>query len=343
MANQDIFEKLTEEWSEELQEAFLRAVEDIRERVKIKAIAKLLQDDDIDGALRAVGLDPLDFREIDRVMSGLLSAGGDGFALEVERQAPKRGPEGGVVRFLFDARNPRAENWIRSRSGRLITEITDGQRIMIRKVLEEGLAAGRNPRTIAIELVGRRSRVTGKREGGLIGLTSGQEEWQRSYARELASIDPAMLRRALGKGLRDKRFDATVRRAIKTGEPIPAETRSKMLTAYRNRSLKYRAETIARNEVIQSLGRVQQEAWDQAIERGHVDVDDLIKIPISARDERVRHKHREVEKKNKDGVGWNEFYAVPAGMSPQMHAPYEDEPGCRCRERVKVKRFRGLR
>jgi len=337
-SNRDPFEALTEEWSEELQDAFLEAIQDIRDRSRINVIAAMLEAGDVDGALRAVGIDPLDFRHMDRLIGELFSSGGEAFAQDVERQAPKRSAEGSIVRFLFDARNPRAETWIREHAGQLITgRIVPDQIAMIRSVLEDGLSAGRNPKTIALDLVGRRSRVTGKREGGLIGLTQQQEEWQRSYASEIASTSPEALRKALKKGLRDKRFDASVRKAIQSGEQIPAETRTKMLLAYRNRSLKYRAETIARTEIIQALGRSQVEVWDQAIDRGRVAVQDLIKIPVSVKDEHVRHNHLEVERLNKDGVGWTEFYAVPAGMAPQLHAPY-DEPMCRCRERVKVRR-----
>lgn len=337
-SNRDPFDELTDQWSEELREAFLDAIQELRNRSKVAVIARMLEAGDVDGALRAVGIDPLNFRHIDRVMAELFNAGGEAFALDVERQVPARSPEGAIVRFFFDGRNQRAEGWLRNRSGTLITQIVEGQRQLIRTVLQSGLADGRNPRSIALDLVGRRSRATGRREGGIIGLTSGQEAWQRAYALELTSSDPAVLRRALGRGLRDKRFDSVVRKAIQSGEPIPAETRSKMLTSYRNKSLKYRADSISRNEVIKALGVAQQEAWQQAIDRGRVNAVDVIKIPISSRDERVRHNHREVEAMNREGVAWDQAYRVPAGMAPQMHAPF-DEPMCRCRERIKIRRF----
>ncbi|MTH96417.1 head morphogenesis protein [Roseibium sp. RKSG952] len=341
MSNKDPFDDLTAHWSNELRKAFLTAVQEVRDRQKVSVITGLIERGDIDAALRAVGMDPQDYRLMDRVLAQLMNAGGDSFALEIERQAPVRSPEGAIVRFFFDGRNPNAELWLRTRSSDLIRQIVDDQQVMIREHLRSGLEAGQNPRTTALSLVGKINPATRRREGGVIGLTSGQEAWQRRYAAELASDDPAELQKALKRGLRDKRFDASVKKAIKSGEPIPAATRSKMVTAYRNRSLKYRADVIARTETIRALGQTQTLAYEQAILDGRVTADQLTKYPMSARDERVRHRHRAVEKLNEGGVPWNQAYQVPPGMAPQMHAPY-DEPMCRCREKVRINRFLGL-
>jgi hypothetical protein len=62
-----------------------------------------------------------------------------------------------------------------------ITEIVADQKTAVRNFLEAGLAEGANPRTTALDLVGRISGASGKREGGVIGLTSSQEGWVRNY------------------------------------------------------------------------------------------------------------------------------------------------------------------
>jgi uncharacterized protein with gpF-like domain len=67
-----------------------------------------------------------------------------------------------------------------------------------------------------------------------------------------------------------------------------------MVAAYRNRALRYRAETIARSETITALHQAQSDALDQATQRraerrrGHDDW-------RSAHDKRVRDAHRELD------------------------------------------------
>lgn len=337
-SNRDAFEVLTEKWTPELRKAFLDAIYEIRGRVNIDLITKLLNEGNVEAAVRAVGLDPLDFRILDQSLTGVFNQGGSLFGDTIPAI---RDAAGAVIKFQFDVRNLRAEQWTRNKSSTLITEIINDQKVAIRNHLVAGLEAGKNPRTTALELVGRRNPTTGTRDGGVIGLTSGQEGWQRKYASELASTNPADLKAALGRGLRDKRFDGAIKKAIRTGEPIPAETQAKMRMAYRNKSLKYRADVISRNETIRALGASQAEAYSQAIDKGIVKADTITRFWVTAGDERVRHTHRLIPGMNKDGVGWQEPFQTPTG--PSMHAPHDTDIMCRCREKVRIDYFAGLK
>lgn len=335
--NRDPIEALTEVWEPRIRAAVLDAVRAISDRVSLSVLEARLRVGDVEGALRAVGLSEADFTGLRDATTAAYADGGRGSA---EAIPAARDPGGALVKVLFDVRNPRAERWVSSRSATLVGGIVSDQREAIRSHLRSGLEAGVNPRTAALDLVGRIDPRTKSRVGGAIGLTSGQEAWQRAYADELASSDPADLRKALARGLRDARFDRSIAKAIEMGEPIPAETRAKMVAAYRTASLKYRADTIARTETIRALGASQAEAYDQAIERGQVSESALRKFWQTAGDERVRHDHRMIPGMNAKGRMWAEAFDTPTG--PSMHAPHETDVMCRCREIVRIDRFRGL-
>jgi hypothetical protein len=334
--NSDPIDDLVAKWEPRLREAFLKAVQKIVDRSNVSLIARMLQNGDVEGAVRAVGLDPLDFRDLSGGITETFNEGG----LAFEEQIPARRDllNQSVVGFQFDVRNLTAEAWTRDHSSNLVTGIIEDQKAAIRDFLTAGLVEGRNPTSTALDLVGRKNPVTGQREGGIIGLTSGQEAWQERYRQELAGTDPDGLRNALTRGLRDKRYDAAIRRAIDTGKPIPATTQAKMLQGYRNRSLKYRADTISRNETMRALGASQTETYRQAIEAGHVRADTITRFWMTAGDERVRHNHRLIPGMNKDGRGWQEPFDTPTG--PSLHAPHDHDVGCRCRERIRIDYFR---
>ncbi|MER8471544.1 hypothetical protein [Mesorhizobium sp. M1405] len=87
-----------------------------------------------------------------------------------------RDPSGFQVVLRWDARNMAAETWLREHSAQLVTNIVADQQIAIRAAFSEGLARGTNPTRTALEVVGRINRVTGSREGGVIGLTTVQSD-----------------------------------------------------------------------------------------------------------------------------------------------------------------------
>lgn len=336
--NVDPFEALTEKWEPEIRKAFLAAIAEIRDKASIEAIAEQIRRGNIEDAIRAVGIDPVNFRLLDQAIQAAFNNGGAVFGQAIP--AIRDGVTNAVVQFYFDIRNTRAEAWARDRSATLVTGIITDQQVAIRASIVAGLEAGINPRTAALDLVGRRSPATGLREGGIVGLTSGQEQWQRNYAAEISSTDTQSLRAALQRGLRDKRFDRDIRKAIATGEPIPAATQAKMLAQYRNASLKHRGVVISRNESIKALGASQHEAYQQAIDKGQIEADQIKRFWVTAGDERVRHTHRLIPGMNKEGRGWYEPFQTPTG--PTMHAP-SDEPLCRCREKIRLNFFKDLR
>ena len=143
-------------------------------------------------------------------ISGNTSAFNGGGVAAVEGMPALRDPSGHTIVVRWDVRNLAAEEWLRLHSSTLITGIVQDQETAIRTALEAGLARGDNPTRTALDVVGRVNRVTGTREGGIIGLTAHQAGYVDNARRELSSGDPSAMRNYLDRGRRDKLFDRTV-------------------------------------------------------------------------------------------------------------------------------------
>ncbi len=338
MARNIPFDHLISEWEPKLQRAFLESIHNLRNIAHIDQIVRMLEAGDVSGALSAVGIDAASFRPFDKSITAAFEAGGEATAASVPIT---RAADGLRTVFQFSIRNPEAEQWLKTYSGNLIREIVDDQKTAVRNFLSAGLSEGNNPRTTALDLVGRISAQTGNREGGVIGLNSTQEGWVRNYAAELASDNP---KAALERSLRDARFDRAVLKAQASGEPIPAELQKKMVTAYRNRALRNRAETIARKETITSLHTAQQQAMQQAIASGAVDRAAVQYVWRTAHDKRVRDSHKTMNGQvRRDGqpfvTGGGAHLLYPGDPS----GPANEVLNCRCVRIVSVDFLSGVR
>lgn len=332
-------DKLIDAWERPLQRAFLDSILNVRDNAQLDRITVAIEAGDIERAVRAVGLDPVSFRPFDKVLGAAFEAGGD----ITSGSLPNiRTTEGLRANFQFDVRNPAAENWLSTNSSRFTKEVLDDQRFMIRDYLRDGIAAGDNPRTTALNLVGRVG-PSGRRENGIIGLTSSQAEWVKNYEAELRSSNP---RAALSRNLRDARFDAAVRRAAESGEPIPGELVNKMVDAYTNRALRFRAEAIARTESMTALHEAQTQSLQQAVDSGALVKQEVIKIwrVKRPRDGRTRDSHEAMEGQE---VKLGESFVTGKGNLIEYpgdpSAPADEIIGCRCWLETKVDFLAGIR
>ena len=158
--------------------AFLDAIGTIRKAADPAAIARLIEQGDIEGAIKAMRFEASLFGPLDRALEEAYRNGGDAIlaALPVIRD-PYLGTR---LVIGFDGRHPRAEKWARDMSSNLIVEIINEQADMARDVIRQGIVNGKNPRATALEIVGRVNTTTGQREGGFIGLTRQQVGWVQS-------------------------------------------------------------------------------------------------------------------------------------------------------------------
>lgn len=320
----------------DIQLAFLTSIAEIRGSVELAIIVGFLLRGDNEAAIDALNIDEPAFRDLDLAIAAAYIAGG---RFGIEELPTIRTVTGGRAVFRFDVRNPRAEAWIARFSSGRVTEIAAGQRAMIRRVLNEGMLQGRNPRQTALDIVGRLNRRTGQREGGLLGLTDHQAGFVIRTRRELSSGEPDAMRNYLTRELRDQRFDPTVKAAIRTGKPVNQKQIDRIATAYSQRLLRFRGETIARTESLQAFNAGNDESVMQAIESGNLQADQVTGEWDSAGDGRVRDTHTAM---NGQRRAMGEPFVSPSGarmMHPgdtSLGASASEIVQCRCIKRHRV-------
>lgn len=323
------FDQLIDHWEPILRKAFLDAIQNIRDGARLGQIEQMIENGDIEGAVKAVGLNPASFRAFDRAIGAAFEAGG----VATAHLAPVR------LQFQFNIRYPSAEGWLRRYSGDLIREIYEDQKQMIRDVLVRGMQEGRNPRSVALDLVGRVG-ANGRRQGGLIGLTASQEKWVADYRETLLS-DPI---KAITRKLRDKRFDKLIANSDGQDKPLLMEQIEKIVAAYRNRALRYRAERIARTEAMAALHQAQQEAITQMLGTGDIQADQISFIWRTARDKRVRDTHRSMDGQRRE---YGHSFLTGAGVRLRWpgddSAPPAEVINCRCWREPKIDFLAGIR
>ena len=175
----------------------------------------------------------------------------------------------------FNVVNERAVRIMQNNQLNFVREFTREQTEATRQALIRGVREGLNPRAQA-----RAFRDS-------IGLTSRQEAAVNNYSRLLRENN----RQALERGLRDRRFDGTVRRAINNGKPLTDGQIDRMVGRYRERYLKYRSEVIARTEALQAAHEGTEEMFNQAIENGNIRADQLQARWHTRQDGRQRDSH----------------------------------------------------
>lgn len=292
------------------------------------------------------------------ILTGLLEEARGAYtagASTIERGVPKsaRAPGGGRLLFRMDIMDPRAQVWLAEHSSTLVQQILEDQRQTIRLMLARGTELGQNPRATALNIVGRINPATGRREGGVIGLTRNQAATvnggpyrTRAGTRtilgargELASGDPATMRQYLRRSRRDRRFDRTVLAAINAKKGLPVSTVDRIVNRYSDRMLQLRGETIARTEAIQAFSAGRHEALEQLRKSADLSDEDMVRRWDATMDRVTREDHRSMDGQERVG---DEAFEAPDGsllMYPgdlSLDADAAQIINCRCMEIVDV-------
>lgn len=330
------FELLVAQFEPDLRAAFAAAVVDLRDNVEIKRFIERLERRDIEGAIAALHLDPAVFRPMDRAILAAFEGGG---MSAVENMPKLRDPAGGRVIVRFDVRAPRAEAYVRQHAVALATGLVDEQIASARTIISQGLAAGRGPLALSKDIIGRLNRVTGRREGGIIGLSGQHAAYVAAARAELLSGDATALRNYLERGRRDKRFDPTVRAALREGKAISSAMVERIVGRYSDRLLQLRGEVVARTEVMTALHAGKMEAFQQAIDTGAVNASQVQKVWFAVRDRNSRDHHAAADNER---VGLHERFSSGLLYPHEPGAPASETINCRCSYEIVIDFLAGI-
>ncbi|MEN6621470.1 MAG: phage minor head protein [Smithella sp.] len=276
--------------------SFLASIENIKSSITLKQIERLL----IDGNYSQV-IDLINFELVNNqaapLKDALTSATIDGGLLTASMIKPFTNSQGVQVVVRFNVVNPQLAQKVNDYQYRLIKAITDEQRATIKSVLAENLNLGINPLNTARDI----------RDS--IGLTQYQNKAVLNFRRMLETKPSEALNRAL----RDKRFDRTIINSAAKNKDLTTEQIDKMVERYRQKYLKYRAETIARTESIRALSESNKAVYDQMVEQGQVSESEIKRFWHYAADSKTRDWHRTIPRLNPEGVGLNEPFKTERG------------------------------
>jgi hypothetical protein len=310
---------LLDQYSLAIRQAFLNAIAQITSTLTLSRIVDRLTAHDPNGVISALELDPAHFNPVvEKFLEAYRIAG----AAESESGA-------GIVPFnQFDAQG---ESEVRSHTDTLISRIVDDAKSGLLTFLVSALAVGRSPRSIALWIVGPKSRVTGERTGGIIGLTSTQMAAVSAADSELAAGTREALESYMRRSGRNKRFDKALREAIASGNTPDAEFLAKVRNSYADNLRQLRAQMLGETEALTAINMGRYESVRQAQVRRGIAASELTKTWISRRDGRVRHTHIALDSQK---VPFDGVFHSPSGATLRFPgdplAPPEEIIHCRC-------------
>jgi len=304
-----------------LEQAFLDMVDAVRRQLTNKGMVPFLLRQDVNGLLQYLDLEhrleeaakgaglPPGKTSFQSLITQVFEQGAQAGVQALDRVSVQKASVGFTM--AFDALSPTALSFLSGYTFSLIREMSKESRLAIGQVVQEAFREGGHPYSQARDI------------RNMIGLTRRQSRAVWNFRRMLESGDPAKLREALTRALRDRRFDPSIWRAIRQGAGIRRDKVDTMVDRYHQRYLQYRARTIARTETIRASNAGQLEAWKQARQQGLLDADRtrrkwIVTIPCPL--------CRQIRDMNKDGVPLDEPFMGPDG--PIDYPPAH--PNCRC-------------
>lgn len=297
-----------------IRDAFLAAVEAVKSRVTLGQVADAIRVNDY---AKVVALLDIESRFTQALGGVGIAAGTQSVreALQATYGAGARAayvtlPERVGVRLSFDLLNPESVEFLRGYTFDLIQQVSQETTDAIRQIVIRAFEQGGHPLEQAREI----------RE--VIGLTGRMEQAVANFRAGLESGATSDLRDILDRALRDGRFDRTILNAIENQKPLAKEQVDRMVTRYRERVLKQRAENIARTESLRAANQGQIALWRQAVQQGLLPATVKRRWIVSG-DERTCSRCLDLEDQQ---AGLDQVFDEGGEevMAPPLH------PSCRC-------------
>ncbi len=210
----------------------------------------------------------------------------------------------GAVGFMQDDR------------ARIVGNFLQGQDYATRRAVGASIVASQTARQQAVAY--RRS----------IGLTERQVVTLEKFRLNLDNLSAEVL----GRELRDRRFDTTVRNALSTDSPLTTTQINRMVEGYRKNLLTFRAGAIAQSEALRVVNAGNLEAFEQAVAADLFRSDQISREWRTAGDDgRRRSSHAPMEGQTR---GLREAFISGAGVRLMFpgdpSAGARETAGCRC-------------
>jgi len=245
--------------------------------------------------------------------------------------------------------NPRAVDAVaRITSGMteyLVQETAETVRNAIITAVNEGVP----PAKTARDLIGLMDKRTGKRTGGIMVLDdqrAGQAQRVRAMLGDKDEIRKYFIKdKVTGKmkpryKTTDRRFDKRVRDAINEGRALSNSDIDQIANRHMSRLLKDRATQIAHDNTLTALRAGQHAGFEELVETGAVDDDQMERTWLSTGDSITRPDHQAMN--GTKVYGMNTPYTFP-DMSQALYpgdtslgAPIDQTTYCRCIEVVRI-------
>lgn len=293
-----------------LSNSFLRVVAALRASVRV-AENPIVIPDRIEGIVNGVG-QATESRTFADDLRAVFEAGVEVGIRRLERVSVPKSSVAAAMSFTL--LNPSAVSFLQGYTFNLITALTQQSRETIQEIITAGYRDGVTPQQQARQI------------RQFIGLTAAQYRAVQRYRAMLESGDPGDLRDTLTRTLRDARYDASVQRAAAQNARLTRAQIERLVQRYTERSLKYRAEMIARTETIRAANAGQIEAWRQAQQQGLLSSTVRMRW-IYTKDERTCDVCPKIGEMNPGGVPIGGVFQSPAGLVRQ---PPDPHPMCRC-------------